>query len=168
MKFNYKIFIILISLFFLKITDLSAQSKKPINFLNKKAPELNIETWISEKPELQNKFILIDFWATWCTPCKVAMKHLNDFQKLYKDELAIIGLSHETPEKIRKMKYPVISYYSASDTQERLKKELNIKAIPYVIVIDPKGIIRWQGNPLRKDDVLDEYKLEDLFKKYND
>ena len=44
---------ILISLFLMKQTDLSAQSKRPKNLLNQKAPELNIEAWVSEKPELK-------------------------------------------------------------------------------------------------------------------
>lgn len=166
MKLNYKTIIILICLFLTKQTDLNAQSR-PKDLLNKKAPELNIEKWISEKPDLKGKFILIDFWATWCMPCKAAMGHLNDFHELYKDNLVIIGLSHESTEKIKKMKYPVISYYSATDTKQRLKNEMRVKKIPYVMIIDPKGIVRWQGNPLDQYNVLDELTLEELFRKHS-
>ena len=35
------------------------------SFLNEKAPELTVETWISKKPDTEGKFVIIDFWATW-------------------------------------------------------------------------------------------------------
>lgn len=39
------------------------------SFLNEKAPELTVETWISKKPDTEGKFVIIDFWATvWPLP----------------------------------------------------------------------------------------------------
>jgi len=49
---------------------------------------------------------------------------------------------------------PVIEYASAIDTQARTKKIVEVKGIPHVMLIDPQGIVRWEGFPL-----LDGYEL---------
>src|SRR4051812_13554317 len=53
--------------------------------LNQKAPELVVEKWLTEKPDTKGKFVLIDFWATWCPPCRKAIPELNAFKKKFGD-----------------------------------------------------------------------------------
>lgn len=118
------------------------------SIINQKAPELIVEEWITDKPDMEGKFVLIDFWATTCGPCKKAILHLNEFSKQFKDKLVVIGISYENVEKVKGMKEPVIEYYSAIDTKKRTSKELEINGIPHVILIDPQGIVRWEGYPL--------------------
>ena len=118
------------------------------SIINQKAPELVVEEWITDKPDMEGKFVLIDFWATTCGPCKKAIPHLNEFSKQFKDKLVVIGVSYENAEKVKAMKEPVIDYYSAVDTKKRMSKELEINGIPHVILIDPQGIVRWEGYPL--------------------
>ena len=74
------------------------------SFLNKKAPEFVVEEWISQQPKLKGKFILIDFWATWCGPCRKAIPELNEFAKKFGKKLVVIGISDETADKVKEMK----------------------------------------------------------------
>ena len=145
------------------------QTEKQIwakSFLNKKAPELVVEKWLSEKPNTKNKFVLIDFWATWCGPCKRYVPELNNFSEKFKNDLIVIGLSDETEAKVKGMTKPVMNYYSAIDTKSMTKRKLEVKGIPHVIIIDPDGIVRWEGFPALVGYELTEKVISDIIKKY--
>lgn len=153
---------------FLVITA-QAQEKKiwAKSFLNQKAPELVVEEWLSDEPEIGDKFVLVDFWATWCGPCKKAIPELNAFQKEFKDDLIVIGISDEPRHKVEKQKNPKIEYYNAIDTKERLQKILEVEGIPHCILIDPNGIVVWEGWPQLEGFELTSEVIQGLIEKYN-
>ena len=124
------------------------------SMLGQKAPDLVVEKWLSKEPESKGKFVLIDFWATWCGPCRKAIPELNAFHQKFGDKLVVIGISDEAEAKVSQFASPKLEYFSAIDTQARMKKQLAVKGIPHVIIMDPKGIVRWEGFPF-----LDGYEL---------
>ena len=134
--------------------------------LNESAPELIVEKWLSDAPETEGKFVLIDFWATWCGPCRAAIPHMNEFSKKFSDDLVVIGLSDEKEDTVAAMKEPVIEYFSAIDTKKTISQALEIKGIPHVILIDPQGIVRWEGFPSLKGHELTAEVIAELIKKY--
>ncbi len=121
------------------------------NFLWAKAPDLVVEKWLSAKPETKGKYVLIEFWATWCGPCRRSIPLLNTFHRKFGDELVVIGISDETEVDVRKLTDPKIEYYSAIDTQARMKNKMGVFGIPHAIVLEPDGYVIWQGFPLLKD-----------------
>jgi cytochrome c biogenesis protein CcmG/thiol:disulfide interchange protein DsbE len=136
------------------------------SFLNEKAPELVVEEWISEQPDTKGKFILIDFWATWCGPCRKAIPELNVFQEKFKDNLVIIGISDQSKEKVINFNSPKIEYYSAIDTKKTLNNLYEVKGIPHCVLIDPKGIVRWEGYPSLEGEELTEKVISEILTKY--
>lgn len=136
------------------------------SFLNQPAPELYVEKWLSEAPDTKGKFVLVDFWATWCPPCRKSIPELNAFSRKFADKLVVIGVSDETEEKVMDLKDPKLEYASAIDTKGRMKKELAVSGIPHVILIDPKGIVRWEGFPLLTGEELTEKVVADVIAKY--
>lgn len=137
------------------------------SIINQKAPKLVVEKWLSDKPDTKGKFVLIDFWATWCGPCKMAIPKLNQFKAEFENDLIVIGISDETQEKIQSLVNPKIEYYSAIDTERTMYDKLEVRGIPHCILIDPNGIVRWEGYPILTGHELTSEAIQEIIDQYN-
>ena len=132
------------------------------SFLWEKAPDLVVEKWLADKPDTAGKYTLIEFWATWCSQCRLSVPKLNQFHRKFGAELVIIAISNQKEEDVRKFKEHKIEYYSAIDTQARMKDKLGVSGIPHVIIVEPNGYVVWEGFPLLKDYELTEEVVEKI------
>ncbi|MGJ8591091.1 MAG: TlpA family protein disulfide reductase [Aquaticitalea sp.] len=145
-----------------------AQSKQlwAKSYLDQKAPELNITQWVNEQPNTEGKFILIDFWGTWCGPCIKGIPDMNAYQKEFINQLVVIGISKESFAKVKAFKKANIQYANGIDVNGALNNAFEIQGIPHVVLIDPKGIVRWEGFPFLKGHELTSEVIQDLITKY--
>ena len=132
------------------------------SFIGQTPPKLVVEKWLTPAPGTQGKFVLIDFWATWCGPCRQSIPHLNELQAKFKDQLIVIGLSDESETDVRKMKSPKIEYSVAIDTAATTSNAMQVRGIPHAIILDPSGVVRFEGHPA----YLNENNLAGLLAKY--
>ena len=114
--------------------------------------------------DFKGKVVLLDFWATWCGPCRRAIPHLEALHKKYKDQgLVVIGINHERDhDKVKKFADEQISYVVVLDADEQFK-EYGIRGIPTAFYIDREGKIRYREigfGPGREKEV--EQKVRDL------
>ena len=96
--------------------------------------------------DLRGKVVLVNFWATWCPPCRAEIPDLVALQDKYRDTLVVIGISEDedaTPAQVkafgveRKVNYPIVM-----KTPELAKIFKGVSALPTTFVIDPEGKIR--------------------------
>jgi len=136
-----------------------------------KAPDINITDYISNIPKdktIVNKYVLLEFWTTWCAPCLGAVLHLNQLQYKYKDkkDLLFISMTYESPEKVLKT-LERIKFMTLVVSDQTQKSHIDFGAIqdgvmtlPRTVLIDNKGIVKWIGRPDQMTDSLFESFLE--------
>jgi thiol-disulfide isomerase/thioredoxin len=88
------------------------------------------------------KVVLVNFWATWCPPCREEIPELIALQKQYGDRLQIIGISEDEdpPEKVLKFaKQQGINYPIVMATPELISAYGGVPALPTTYVVNPNG-----------------------------
>lgn len=90
--------------------------------------------------DFKGKVVLLDFWATWCGPCKAAMPSIQKLHEKYKDKaVAVIGMNTwergDSTEFIKKKGYTYLQLLKADD----LAKAYGVSGIPTLILIDGNG-----------------------------
>ena len=132
------------------------------SYLWEKSPEFVVGKWLTDKPEIEGKYLLIEFWATWCRQCRLAAPKLNELHREFGKELVIVGISDETEEVVRRLKEPSMDFYIAIDTQARMKEKMGVFGIPHAIIVEPDGYVVWEGFPLLKGHELTEQVVEKI------
>jgi thiol-disulfide isomerase/thioredoxin len=94
--------------------------------------------------DYRGKVILLNFWATWCGPCRAEIPSLIDLQKRYKDRLQVIGLAIDEEDEASVHKFAVsegINYPVAMGTVDVRIAYGGVAALPTVFVINSDGAI---------------------------
>ena len=111
--------------------------------------ELNGKTWTLK--ELRGKVVLVNFWATWCPPCRKEMPDLETLYQQFKDQgLVILAISDEDAGKVRpfiaqhKVTYPILL-----DPGRKVNNFSRSKEFPRAFVYDRDGKLVAQSIDMR-------------------
>jgi thiol-disulfide isomerase/thioredoxin len=114
--------------------------------------------------DYKSKVILLNFWATWCGPCRSEIPDLVELQNKYKDQLQIIGLVVDDDDEGAVKKFAQnfgINYPIAMATDEMRMEYGGIPALPTSFVLDGEGRVVQKHEGLR-DPVLYEVEIRSL------
>jgi len=116
-----------------------------------KAPEIMASAWLNSPPlslaKLRGRIVVLEFWATWCPPCRTTIPHLIKLHRQYGPKgVVICSLTSESKSKVENfardmgMIYPVGCGSSSSGVY-------GVRGIPHAFIVDPSGTIAWHGHP---------------------
>jgi thiol-disulfide isomerase/thioredoxin len=138
------------------------------------APKLQTGKWVQGDPVKnfeKGKAYIVEFWATWCPPCRKSIPHLNAIWEKYKDKGLIVigqncserddnGVAAFVKKMGDQMTYRVALDDKQSDPGGQMSKTwmeaAGQEGIPTAFLVDTKGVIAWIGHPMSlKEQVIE-------------
>jgi len=137
------------------------------------APPFQGTTFDGKKIELNDfkgKVVLLDFWASWCVPCREEMPFLIDlYNRYHKSPFEIIAINIDTKlDNARKFMDQLsenIRFTVVKDSEQQIPPKYQINGMPTSVLIDKKGIIRFWHTGFKasyKEDYISE--IDELLK----
>lgn len=135
------------------------------------APPLTISEWVMGEPIDQlasGQVYVVEFWATWCGPCKVSMPHMSEMQEHYGDEVQFVGVTREDIGTVQgflgqeqsegKTWNEVVKYRLAIDLDDTMNQTYMRAAgqngIPTAFIVGTDGVVEWIGHPMAMEEPL--------------
>ncbi len=113
-----------------------------------RAPDFSLKSIDGEEISLsglKGKIVLLDFWATWCGPCRESIPHLTRLYKEYSGKgFVVIGISVDTGglEPVERFVKSLDMPFPVAMVSEGLDKQYGVSALPTSFLIDKEGVIQ--------------------------
>lgn len=113
------------------------------------APAFSLETFggemVSFEEDLVGKPLFLNFWASWCPPCRAEMPDLVEVAHLYEGEMTFIGINVATQDNLKQsiefLEHFQVPYVNLLDKTGEISRLYQVPPIPATIVIDEQGKI---------------------------
>lgn len=121
-------------------------------------------------PELANKVVLVDFWASWCGPCKKSFPALKELQEKYGPDgfmVVAISLDEDKADMNAFLKKSPVPFTILRDAKGKLAEQFKIDSIPVSFLLDRQGKVQLAESGFEGDKTKKELaaKIESLLKK---
>lgn len=142
-----------------EVDEVSLPGEREVSLVGERAVDFTLKA-LSGKPvhlaDLRGKIVMLDFWATWCQPCRHELPTIEALSRKYKDEnVVVLGINDEdasTARRFLEKNHPDLE--TLHDGGKKVSRTYGCNAIPTVVVINPQGTIVAHFVGSRSEDVL--------------
>ena len=157
--------VLLLALMTVAIVQAMEQEEKPDNLpglsIGVKAPDFELKTLAGESVKLSDykgKKIMLNFWATWCPPCKEEMPDMETFYQQTKDEVVILAVNIDPQYNVNQFVTKLgITFPILLDEKDEVNSMYQVLTIPTTYFIDEEGIIRHKYLTAMTEDIMKQY-----------
>jgi len=115
------------------------------------APAISATDWLNVPPlslaKLRGKIVVVEFWATWCGPCRATIPHLVKLHEKYRAKgVVIMGLTDESKAKAEPFARQMGMTYAVG-CGSRSSGTYGVRGIPHAFLVDVAGRVVWHGHP---------------------
>lgn len=96
--------------------------------------------------DFRGKVVYVDFWASWCGPCRKSMPVLEEIRAKFKDkgfEVVAINVDESTDDALRFLKKYPVSYPILLDPKGKTPELYKVEGMPTAYIVDKAGVIRY-------------------------
>jgi len=125
--------------------------------VGERAPDFTLRSLDGEPVTLsafRGKVVILDFWASWCYPCRISMPALHALWEKYRNQgVVLLGVSLDRSESaaegyLKANGYTVLTaLWESIYASQAVAQKYGVSGIPHTFVIDRDGIIRFSGHP---------------------
>lgn len=112
-------------------------------------------------PELAGaKVVIVDFWASWCAPCKASFPVYDQLQKDFGAKgvhIIAVNVDQNDKQMVAFLKKQPVSFSVVRDAQSKLVAQVKVPTMPTSFVIDAKGIVRFVHTGFHGDETRKRY-----------
>ncbi len=113
------------------------------------APEFTLPNLEGEQvslSDLRGKVVFLNFWTTWCDPCKEETPDLQAFWEKHRDNVVLLGINKEDPDILidQFMEEYRITYPVLKDKKGQISDLYQTRGIPESFVVDEEGVLRYK------------------------
>ena len=143
----------------------ASPSALPAAVVDSPAPDFVLQTVDGEQirlSDLRGKVVAVNFWATWCAPCRLEMPDLQVRADRFRDRLVVLGVNFgETAEEVAAFREEIgVDFPLLLDPKADVQGLYRVLGYPTTFFIDEAGTIRFQHIGLMSGGQLDEYLQE--------
>lgn len=142
---------------------LLAPSARASDRIGESMPSLSDCPLEGDVPSLEGKVVLLDFWASWCAPCKASFPAMADLHKQFADRGVVIlavSVDDDAQAYSRFIARTSPPFHTVRDRGHKLVASLEVPTMPTSFLVDRNGVIRFRHAGFHGKETIDSYVRE--------